>query len=63
MPEIDILASLTLIADKDRLLGEAQSEIKALRATEALKDKAVEEVIKEYQWPILHFHTFFFFLF
>ncbi|KAF5472676.1 hypothetical protein F2P56_009370, partial [Juglans regia] len=32
-----------LLREKDRELGVAQGEIKALRATEALKDKAVEE--------------------
>ena len=38
-------------ADKDRELGEAQAEIKALRFSERLREKAVEEVIS----------TFFFF--
>lgn len=32
------------IKDKDRELGAAQSEIKALKATDALKDKALEEL-------------------
>lgn len=32
-------------ADKDRELGEAQAEIKALRFSERLREKAVEEVI------------------
>lgn len=31
-------------ADKDRELGEAQAEIKALRLSERLREKAVEEV-------------------
>ena len=31
--------------DKDRELGEAQAEIKALRFSERLREKAVEEVI------------------
>lgn len=35
-------------AEKDRELGAAQGEIKGLRATEVLKDKALEEVLKEY---------------
>lgn len=34
-----------VVAEKERELGRAQSEIRALRATEALKDKALEEVI------------------
>ena len=33
-----------VITDKERELGKAQCEIRALRATEALKDKALEEV-------------------
>lgn len=32
------------VADKDRELGEAQAEIKALRLSERLREKAVEEV-------------------
>ncbi|KAM4101629.1 hypothetical protein ACB094_05G158200 [Castanea mollissima] len=36
-----------LLKEKDRELGAAQGEIKALRATEALKDKAVEELRNE----------------
>lgn len=35
------------LKEKDRELGEAQSEIKALRATEVLKDKAIEELESE----------------
>lgn len=35
-----------IVAEKERELGAAQGEIKALRATEALKDKAIEEVSK-----------------
>lgn len=34
-----------LAADKDRELGEAQAEIRALRLSERLREKAVEEVI------------------
>lgn len=34
------------VAEKDRQLGAAQGEIKALRATEVLKDKAIEEVLR-----------------
>jgi hypothetical protein len=45
-------------SEKDRELGAAQGEIKALRATEALKDKAVEEVIKNHMQTLsLSFHT------
>jgi hypothetical protein len=35
-------------SEKDRELGVAQGEIKALRGTEALKEKAIEEVIKNH---------------
>lgn len=35
---------LTHIPEKDRELGVAQKNIKALRATEVLKDKAIEQV-------------------
>ncbi|KAG2688627.1 hypothetical protein I3843_09G105600 [Carya illinoinensis] len=38
-----------LLSEKDRELGVAQGEIKALRATEALKEKAVEELRTEVQ--------------
>lgn len=34
----------SIVAEKSRELGIAQGEIKALRACEVLKDKAVEEV-------------------
>ncbi|XWS15451.1 hypothetical protein CRYUN_Cryun34aG0002100 [Craigia yunnanensis] len=37
------------LKEKDRELGAAQAEIKALRATEALKDKAIEELRSEVQ--------------
>lgn len=37
--------SFDFYADKDRELGEAQAEIKALRLSERLREKAVEEVI------------------
>lgn len=33
-----------MIAEKDREFGVAQGEIKALRATDVMKDKAMEEV-------------------
>lgn len=33
-----------LFADKDRELGEAQAKIKALKLSERLREKAVEEV-------------------
>ena len=32
-------------ADKDREMGDAQAEIKALRLSERLREKAVEEVL------------------
>ncbi|KAF4368791.1 hypothetical protein F8388_021403 [Cannabis sativa] len=38
-----------LLKEKERELGVAQGEIKSLRATEALKDKAVEELKNEVQ--------------
>lgn len=34
----------TLLADKDRELGDTRSEIKALKYSDRLKGKAVEEV-------------------
>ncbi|XP_022724116.1 microtubule-associated protein 70-5-like [Durio zibethinus] len=37
------------LKEKDRELGAAQAEIKALRATEVLKDKAIEELRSEVQ--------------
>ncbi|XWS12959.1 hypothetical protein CRYUN_Cryun37aG0134600 [Craigia yunnanensis] len=37
------------LKEKDRELGAAQAEIKAFRATEALKDKAIEELRSEVQ--------------
>ncbi|XVF28053.1 hypothetical protein REPUB_Repub14bG0162400 [Reevesia pubescens] len=37
------------LKEKERELGTAQAEIKALRATEALKDKAIEEIRSEVQ--------------
>ncbi|KAL1170037.1 hypothetical protein V6Z11_A05G186700 [Gossypium hirsutum] len=37
------------LKEKDRKLGAAQAEIKALRATEALKDKVIEELGEEVQ--------------
>ncbi|XP_022714457.1 microtubule-associated protein 70-5-like [Durio zibethinus] len=37
------------LKEKDRQLGAAQAEIKALRAIEALKDKAIEELRSEVQ--------------
>lgn len=36
---------LPFCADKDRELTEAQAEIKALRLSERLREKAVEEVL------------------
>lgn len=40
-----LVYSYGFFADKDRELGEAQAEIKALRLSERLREKAVEEVI------------------
>lgn len=40
----DCKLNFTIISEKERELVKAQSEIKALRATEILNDKAVEEV-------------------
>ncbi|KAH7837909.1 hypothetical protein Vadar_019435 [Vaccinium darrowii] len=37
------------IKEKDRELGVAQNNIKALRATEVLKDKAIEQLTNEFQ--------------
>ena len=39
------LWDLTAFADKDRELGHALAEIKSLRNSERLKEKAVEEVL------------------
>jgi hypothetical protein len=36
-----------IISERERELGSAQGEIKAFRATEALKDKAIEEVLRK----------------
>lgn len=36
------------VSEKDRELGAAQGEIKGLKATEVLKDKALEEVLEEH---------------
>ena len=40
----NILLFCHLSLDKDRKLGESQAEIKALRLSDRLKEKAVEEV-------------------
>lgn len=39
------LICFDVFADKDRELNEAQAEIKALKLSERLREKAVEEVI------------------
>lgn len=39
------LILLLCIADKERELGDAHAEIKALKYSERLKEKAVEEVL------------------
>lgn len=39
-----ILCEYVVIVDKDRELSEAQAEIKSLRLSERLREKAVEEV-------------------
>lgn len=43
-----------MFAEKNRELGIAQGEIKALRATEVLKDKAAEEVGTETNMTLTH---------
>lgn len=40
----DCSFSLSWVSDKDRELGEAQAEIRALKMSERLREKAVEEV-------------------
>ena len=45
-------------AEKERELGVAHGEIKSLRATETLKDKAVEEVPKKFL-PTYYIHLSF----
>lgn len=37
-----------IIAEKDRKFGVAQGEIKALRATNVQKEKAIEEVLSNF---------------
>lgn len=37
-----------IIAEKDWEFGVAQGEIKALRSTDVLKDKAIEEVLNNF---------------
>ena len=39
-----LLSRVTCVSDKERELGEAQAEIKALRLSERAREKAVEEV-------------------
>jgi hypothetical protein len=51
-----------IVSEKGRELGAAQGEIKALRATEALKDKAIEEVSKfcgYIAWKFYLYHAVF----
>lgn len=43
--KLDKLWVLTTFADKDRELGDAHAEIKSLKNSERLKEKAVEEVL------------------
>jgi len=40
-----ICVRFSLVSDKERELGEAQTEIRALRLSERAREKAVEEVI------------------
>lgn len=42
--DLVLRCDLCVFADKDRELGEAQAEIKALKLSERLREKAVEEV-------------------
>jgi hypothetical protein len=46
---------MCVVADKDRELSEAQAEIKALKHSERLREKAVEEVACDFQFPCIHF--------
>ena len=53
-----------VFADKDRELGEAQAEIRALRLSERARERAVEEVISPFlfgylSWQLLLFLFFF----
>lgn len=41
----NLISFCTLFTDKDRELGDALAEIKALKYSERLKEKAVEEVL------------------
>lgn len=43
-----------LVSDKERELGEAQTEIRALRLSERAREKAVEEVIPNCFSTIYH---------
>lgn len=44
-----LIVSVCMFVDKDRELSEAQAEIKALRLSERLREKAVEEVISKFR--------------
>ncbi|KAK6923971.1 Microtubule-associated protein 70 [Dillenia turbinata] len=48
---------IRLTTDKDRELGDAQAEIKALRYSERLKEKAVEEIALEAKNIPMHIIT------
>lgn len=41
----NLMSFFTLFTDKDRELGDALAEIRALKYSERLKEKAVEEVL------------------
>lgn len=43
-----------MYADKDRELSEAQAEIKALKHSERLREKAVEEVDYDFTFCYVH---------
>jgi len=48
---LDLFVFLVYL-DKDRELGEAQAEIKALKLTERMKEKAVEEVSSGFNYLV-----------
>ena len=45
-----MFVDFSVFSDKDRELSEAQAEIKALKHSERLREKAVEEVASDFQF-------------
>jgi len=45
-----VFVDFSVFSDKDRELSEAQAEIKALKHSERLREKAVEEVASDFQF-------------